>query len=106
MKREEKVNQLQIIEQSLQMIVAQKQALQSQQMEIENALKELETTDTAYKIIGNIMILSEKVKLKEELDEKKKLSEIRIKNLEKQEEKIREKAASIQKEVLEDINKE
>lgn len=106
MKRDEKVRELQMIEQSLQMLVMQKQQMQSGLMEIESALKEMQTSDKVYKIIGNIMVLADKAKLNEELEEKKKFSEVRIKSLEKQEEKIKEKASAIQKEVLEEINKE
>jgi len=57
---EKKLNQLQLVEQSMQNLLMQKQQFQLQQVEIESALKELENVDEAYKIIGNIMVLSKK----------------------------------------------
>ncbi len=47
------------------------------------------------------MVKSDKGKLKIELDKKKEMFELRIKTLEKQEEKLKEKAKDIQKEVVE-----
>jgi len=72
-------------------------------MEIESALKELKNSEEAYKIIGNIMVSSKKPDLEKDLTSKKETLELRIKMLEKQEEKIKEKADKIQKEVLKEI---
>ena len=74
-----------------------------QVVEIESALKELEKTDKAYKIIGNVMVLGKKDELKEELANKKEVMELRIKNLEKQEKQIKEKTSKMQSEVMEHI---
>ncbi len=57
---EQKIAQLQLYEQSLQNILMQKQQFQSQSVEIGSALKELESTEKAYKIVGNIMVASKK----------------------------------------------
>ena len=57
---EKKLGQLQLLEQSMQNLLMQKQQFQLQQVEIESALKELEKTKEAYKIVGNIMVLSKK----------------------------------------------
>ncbi|MBS3132624.1 prefoldin subunit [Candidatus Woesearchaeota archaeon] len=100
---EEKIRQLQLAEQGMQVLLSQKQSLQIQLMEIDSALKELETAGEAYKIVGNIMVASEKSKLQGELKEKKETVELRIKTLETQESKTREKAEVIQKEVLEEM---
>ncbi len=100
---EQKINQLQILEQSISTLVAQKQQFQMQIVEIESALSELEKTDTAYKIVGNVMVLSEKEGLKKELTDKKDITELRVKNLEKQETRIKEKTTKMQSEVMEDI---
>ena len=100
---EEKMKQLQIAEQSLQALMAQKQNIQVQLMEADSALKELSGAGEAYKIVGNVMILSDKKKLEKELNEKKETAELRIKTLEKQEASTRERAESIQKEVLEEM---
>lgn len=97
---QEKIKQLQMFEQSLQNLLIQKQQIQIQLIEIESALKEIETTSNAYKIVGNIIVESEKDNLKKELLEKKELYEMRIKSLEKQEKQIKEKTERLQKEVL------
>jgi len=101
---QEKIGQLQLFEQNLQNFAAQKQQLQSQLLEAENATKELETaTGTVYKIVGNIMITSEKEKLKQDLTSQKELVELRLKNIKKQEDSIKEKAETIQAEVLKEF---
>lgn len=97
---QETIGKLHTMEQHLQTILMQKQQFQTQLFEMENALKELETTETAYKIVGNIMVGANKKNLTEELSQKKELVEMRIKNLDKQEKQLKEKAESLQKEVL------
>ena len=69
-------------------------------IEIESALKELGSTDEAYKIVGNIIVHTKKEDLKKDLEEKKKIVDLRISNLEKQEEKIRERSKKLQEEVM------
>ena len=101
---EQNIQQLQLIEQNLQNFLVQKQNFQLQLMEVESAFDELDKTDTAYKIVGNIMIHADKDKLKEELSSKKETLYLRLKSIEKQESKIREKATKLQQEVLENLN--
>jgi prefoldin beta subunit len=100
MKSDDKLNQLEMIEQNVQQYLLQRQQFQAQLIEIESALKELEQAPEAYKIVGNIMVKGDKTKLAEELSRKKEMFEIRVKTLEKQEDKLKEKAKDIQKEVL------
>ncbi|MBN1502221.1 prefoldin subunit beta [Candidatus Woesearchaeota archaeon] len=100
-----KIEQLQFLEQNINTLLAQKQQFQSQLLEVESALNELETTTEAYKIVGNIMVLSKKPDLKKDLDSKKEILNLRIKNIEKQETKIREKATNIQQEVMAKLKK-
>jgi len=96
----DKVQQLQSIEQSRQAIGAQKQQLQAQLFEAENALKELETAKTAYKIVGGIMVKSDIDSLKKELSERKEALDLRAKTLDSQEAKLVEKAKDLQKDVM------
>ena len=103
---ETKLNQLQMLEQSMQNLLMQKQQFQLQQVEIESALKELEKVNEAYKIVGNIMVLSKKDDLKADLASKKEIVELRIKNMEKQENQLREKASKLQNEVLKGMSKD
>ena len=102
---QDKIRQLQMLEQGLQQLLMQKQAFQLQMMEIESALKELDSSGEAYKIIGKIMVLTKREELNKELKEKKETLELRISSLEKQETKTREKAASLQKDILSVIRK-
>lgn len=98
---EEKIAQLQMLEQNIQAFSSQRQGFQLQLAEIDNALKELENTkEKAFKIIGNLMIESNVDELKKDLKSKKETISLRVKNLEGQEKKLREKAESLQKEVM------
>lgn len=97
---EQKVAQLQLIEQNLQNFVLQKQMFQTQLLEIESALTELIKVKEAYKIVGNIMVANNSDALQKELKQKKELVELRIKNIEKQENSIKEKAGSLRDDVL------
>jgi prefoldin beta subunit len=103
---EKKISQLQMLEQGMQNMLMQKQQFQLQQVEIESALKELDKVNEAYKIVGNIMVLSKKKDLEEDLKSKKEIIELRIKNMEKQENQLREKASKLQAEVLKDMGQE
>ncbi len=87
----------------MQNLLMQKQQFQLQQVEIESALKELEKVDEAYKIVGNIMVLSKKDDLKKDLDSKKDVMELRVKTMEKQEDQLREKASKLQNELLKEM---
>ena len=103
---EQKIGQLQMFEQSLQSFLGQKQQFQVQLVEIESALSELDNTDKAYKIVGNIMVESDKNELKSDLQSKREMLELRIKTMEKQEAQVREKASKLQSEILKKIKKE
>ncbi len=97
------IQQVQMLEQSLQSYQNQRQNVQVQLVEIESALTELENTEEAYNIIGNIMVLSDPEKLKKNLQEKKESAEIRIKSIEKQEKQIKEKMNNLQQEVVQSM---
>ena len=97
---EEKIADIQLLEQNLQNFLMQKQTLQAQLIETDSAFDELDKSDTSYKIIGNIMVKSDKKELKDQLEQKKNIIELRIKSIEKQEEKIREKMKKLQSEVM------
>ncbi|MBI2101621.1 prefoldin subunit beta [Candidatus Woesearchaeota archaeon] len=103
---EQKISQLQMFEQSLQSFLGQKQQFQIQLVEVESALNELNGTDRAFRIIGNIMVESDKSELKADLQSKKEMLELRIKTMEKQESQVREKASKLQSEILKKIKKE
>ena len=100
-----KINQLSMIEQNIQNFSMQKQQFQAQMLEIESAEKEIMDSKEAFKIIGSVMVAQEKDKLKKELKDKKAVLKTRIESFEKQEDKLKEKAESMQKEVLEGMKK-
>lgn len=103
---ESKIQELQILEQNLQNMLLQKQNFQGKLLENENALKEIgDLKGESYKIIGTIMILKDNKILKEELNSEKEIIELRIKSIEKQENKIKEKMEDIQKEVMKKLEK-
>lgn len=102
---EDKIAKLQLIEQNMQQFLMQKQNFNAQLMEIKNALKEVDETEgNSYKIIGNIMVVSNKEKLKEDLENKQEILNIRIRNIKKQEQNLKEQAEKLQKEVMGDLN--
>lgn len=102
---QENIGQIQILEQNLHSIIQQRQNFQAQEMEVESSLSELSKTKSAYKIIGNIMVASDAESLKTELSSKKEMLDIRIKSIQKQEEKIKLKISDIQKEVMDSMKK-
>ena len=102
---QEKIARLQSLEQNLQGFLAQRQQFQGQLMEVESALKEVEKTDKAYRIVGNIMVHASKDDLKKDLTSKKELMEIRVKSLEKQESQLQEKAQKLKDEVMSGLKK-
>ena len=97
---QEKIGQVQLIQQNLENFSNQRQQFQMQETEIETALLEISSSGQNYKIIGNIMVLADRDKLRKDLEEKKEMLTIRISSIEKQEEKLKVKAEEIQKELL------
>ncbi len=97
---EEKIQQLQALEQNMQNFLMQRQQFQMQLVEVDSALDEIKNKDSVYRIIGNIMVSSNKEDIKNELEEKKKLLEIRVSNLEKQEQRLKEKADKLREGIL------
>ena len=99
--QERKINEIQILEQNLQNLLLQKQAFQMEISETSAAKREIEKAgDEVFKIIGQLMIKSDKSKIKDELSNKERLLDLRIKALEKQESVLLEKIESLKKEIL------
>lgn len=101
-----KIQEMQILEQNLQNLLMQKQAFEMEVSETAGALKELENAnDETFKVIGQIMIKTPKSKIKEELENKKKLLELRTKTISDQEEKLSKELEKIREELLSDTKK-
>jgi prefoldin beta subunit len=102
----QKIQQMQFLEQNLQAILMQKQAFQMELSETISALKEIEKSkDDVYKVIGQLMIKVSKDKIKEELKNKEKLLEARLNSLTKQEESLTEQSNSLREEIMSSIKK-
>ena len=100
-KQEEKLQEMQMIEQNLQQLLMQKQAFQMELNETDSALEEIKKAgDEVFKIIGQLMIKSDKKKMQDELENKKKLIDLRIKSFDKQEKTFTEKAEELRKDVM------
>jgi len=85
--------ELQTFQQQMQTVLLQKESLSIQNMEIDKALEELKKTEhnDVYKAVGPILIKSTKEELSKELDERKETIELRLKSLQKQENRLKEK---------------
>jgi prefoldin beta subunit len=99
--------QMQTFQQQIQTIAIQKESLNMQNMEIERALEELKKVaekEEVYRAVGPMLIKSTKKDLEKDLGEKKETISVRLKSLEKQDDKLKEKMRETQKK-LEDILK-
>ena len=91
-----KIEELRVLENQLQGFLMQKQAIQMELNEIDNALGEIKDSDgEVYKVVSGVMLKSEKKKLEKELGEKKKIAEMKIEAIEKQEKFLEEKARKL-----------
>ncbi len=96
---QEDLVRLQQLQQTLQVVVTQKQQLEIELSEAEKALSELEkiTDDIpVYKSVGSILLKVERQGLMGELKERKELLNARVTVLGKQEERTRERMKELQ----------
>ena len=97
----EKLQELQILEQNLQSIILQKQAFEMEMADVNNALEELKKQkDDVYKIVGSLMIKSKKDEVEAELKHKREMLDLRLKNMDKQENSFKEKSFKIREELM------
>lgn len=92
-------------QQQLQNIVMQKDSVRLQSLEIDRALEEINASSqkTAYKITGGIMIAKPAEDLKKDLEETKEALSIRLKSLEKNEQKLTDQLKELQEKLKEVI---
>ena len=102
------LGQFQSYQQQLQAILIQKENLKLQILETERALEELEASKKkeAYKITGPIMIKKSKNELKTELKERKSNFDLRVKTLERAEERITKKLKEMEPKLRKMLQKE
>jgi len=96
------IEELQITEQALQNFAMQKQIFQLELLETNSALEELNNlkTDEVYKVVGSIMIKTNKDNQIKELKKKSDILELRLKSIEKQEEELKNKVLKARSEYL------
>ena len=77
-----------------------------QNLQTASALKEIgNSKDGVYRIIGQLMIQTEKKKMIEELKDKEKILNLRIKSIEKQEKSLIEQLEKYREEVMNSMKK-
>ncbi|MBS3123037.1 prefoldin subunit [Candidatus Woesearchaeota archaeon] len=99
------ISQLQLLQQNLQTISMQRQQFESQLVELDSALSELNKSPQAYKVVGRIMIASSAEELKKSLVEEKEITQLRINNLLKQEESIQKTMEDKRERALAELKK-
>jgi len=104
---QERLLRLQQLQQTLQTVLAQKQQVELELTEIEQASSELQKlADDAviYKAIGSLLVKAEKAKVTVDLDERKELLNMRTQVLGKQEERLRGQLKDLQAKLKRDLS--
>ena len=104
---QERLLRLQQLQQTLQSVLAQKQQVEIELTEIEQALSELQKmTDDAviYKAIGSLLVRAEKAKITADLNERKELLNTRATVLGKQEQRLRPQIKDLQTKLQQDLS--
>ena len=100
METENKIQELQVLESNLQNFLAQRQTIQMEINEVENALEELKNyKDEIFKLVSGMLIKTEKEKILSELKEKKKMADTKMQAIEKQEKLVEKRAFELKKEI-------
>ena len=104
---QERLLRLQQLQQTLQTILAQKQQVELELTEVEQALSELQklADDTViYRAIGSLLVKAEKTKVTVDLNERKELLNIRTQVLGKQEGRLRGQLKDLQAKLQKDLS--
>jgi len=106
-KVKEQVMRLQQLQNTLQALVLQRQSAELELRNVERAIEELEkTSDDAvvYKSAGPLLVKRDKESLVKELSERKDILNARLKVLERQEERARERIRELQSSVQRELS--
>ncbi|MCD6202838.1 MAG: prefoldin subunit beta [Methanophagales archaeon] len=96
--------QLQQLKLQLEAVSRQKMQVEALLRDAEAALNELEKLDensVIYRTVGELMIKADKTKVKEALSEKKETYDLRLKTLERQEERVMKRYQQLQQQLQE-----
>jgi len=103
---QERLLRLQQLQQTLQSVLAQKQQVELELTEIEQALSELQKVAedaVIYKAIGSLLVKTDKAKVTADLNERKELLNMRVSVLGKQEERLRSQMKELQAKLQQDL---
>ncbi|ACS90393.1 MAG: Prefoldin subunit beta [Thermococcus sibiricus] len=96
------LGQLESYQQQIQLVIQQKQRVQVELNDAKKALEEIEKTEEGtpiYKTVGTLIVKSTKSKALEEVKEKVETLEVRLKALERQEQKLNEKIKELTQQI-------
>lgn len=106
---QQQVAQLQQFQQQAQSLARQKQQLKINLKEVERALEELGNINeetTLYKSVGGIMLKTDLADAKEEQEDRRETLNLRIKQVERQEERINKKLEELQAKIQDAIQQQ
>lgn len=101
---QEKVEELQGLQETAQTVAVQKQETESSLTDARNALEELGNIDddtTMYRQVGELFVETDYDEAEDDLDDKVNSLEIRLETLEKQEERVQQQFEQLQEELQE-----
>ncbi len=100
------IKRYQDLVEKLRVLAINRQQIQSQLSEVNDALRELSSIKedaSIYKIVGSIMVHRQKSDVVKELNDLKEILELRLKTLEKQEGLIKEQLEELEKRLVKRI---
>jgi prefoldin beta subunit len=100
---EEKLNHLNMLEQSLQQVMAQRQQMQAHLLEIDSALEEVKDNKETFRLVGNILVKKDHKKLNSELESEKESLQQKLKTTEEQEKQIKQRTEKLRTELMNDV---
>jgi prefoldin beta subunit len=102
---QENIQTLRSYEQIVHNLLMQKQAFQIELNETESALSEIiDAENDIFKLIGNIMIKTDKKQTESELKKKQELLKLRLKSIESQELQLEKQIEKLREEIMKKIN--
>jgi len=104
---QERLLRLQQVQRNLQTILTQKQQVELELNETEQAITELGTMtkeSVIYKSIGSLLVKSKKAKVEADLKERKEILDTRVEVLAKQEERLRSQMNQLQTKLKRDLS--
>ncbi len=104
---QERLLRLQQVQRNLQTILTQKQQVELELTETEQAITELGTMtreSVIYKSIGSLLVKSKKAKVEADLKERKEILDTRVEVLAKQEERLRSQMNQLQTKLKRDLS--